>query len=303
MAFPASPGYGNLPRGNWSPQIFSQKVLKFLRAVTVADEITNTEFEGEINQKGDSVRILKEPEITTFDYTRGYVPSPQDIDDEDVTMTIDQAKGYLFREDDIEKRQAHVSFSQMAVGGAAYALNKAYETDILTQMIAGAGSAAEIGVSGTEKTVGFSAADFTPLDILNRLARFLDDNNVPDDGGRFMVATPQYYEWLSRESSKFVNAEQMGDPESVVKRRKMGAMTPIQGLTCYKSTLLPLNANSKPVILVGHRQATATAKNLLSAEVLRDQTTFADLYRGLMVWGRKVLRPEALFVAHVNFVA
>ena len=41
MAFPASAGYGNLPSGNFTPVIYSQKVLKFLRRTSVVEDITN----------------------------------------------------------------------------------------------------------------------------------------------------------------------------------------------------------------------------------------------------------------------
>jgi hypothetical protein len=43
MAFPAAPGYGNLPNGNFSPTIFSQKALKAFRKVSVVEDITNTD--------------------------------------------------------------------------------------------------------------------------------------------------------------------------------------------------------------------------------------------------------------------
>ena len=64
MAFPASGGYSNLPNGNWSPVIYSQKVLKFFRTASVAEDITNTDYAGEIENFGDTVKIIVEPTIT-----------------------------------------------------------------------------------------------------------------------------------------------------------------------------------------------------------------------------------------------
>ena len=61
MAFGTSAGYGNLPSGNFAPQIFSQKVLKFFRRASVAEDITNTDYTGEIENFGDTVNIIKEP--------------------------------------------------------------------------------------------------------------------------------------------------------------------------------------------------------------------------------------------------
>ena len=48
MAFGTAAGYGNLPSGNFAPEIFSQKVLKFFRRASVVEDITNTDYAGEI---------------------------------------------------------------------------------------------------------------------------------------------------------------------------------------------------------------------------------------------------------------
>ena len=64
MAFDTTTGYGNLPSGNFTPSIFSQKVLKFFRRASVVEDITNTDYAGEIENFGDTVNIIKEPTIT-----------------------------------------------------------------------------------------------------------------------------------------------------------------------------------------------------------------------------------------------
>lgn len=53
MAFQAAAGWGNLPNGNFSPTIFSQKALKFFRKASVVDDITNSDYFGEIAAYGD----------------------------------------------------------------------------------------------------------------------------------------------------------------------------------------------------------------------------------------------------------
>lgn len=41
MAFGSAAGWGNLPQGNFSPIIYSQKVLKTFRKASVVEDITN----------------------------------------------------------------------------------------------------------------------------------------------------------------------------------------------------------------------------------------------------------------------
>ena len=76
MAFGSASGYSNLPN-DFSPVIYSQKVQKSFRNSSVVEDITNTDYMGEIANFGDSVRIIKEPEITVSSYLRGFRSGPR----------------------------------------------------------------------------------------------------------------------------------------------------------------------------------------------------------------------------------
>jgi hypothetical protein len=62
---------GQFTNGNFSPIIFSKKAQVAFRKTSVCEDITNNDYFGEIANVGDSVRIIKEPEITVNAYTRG----------------------------------------------------------------------------------------------------------------------------------------------------------------------------------------------------------------------------------------
>ena len=89
MAFSTAAGYGNLPNGNFSPVIYSKQVQLAFRKSTVVGDITNSDYFGEISAQGDTVRIIKEPEISVQAYTRGTTVTAQDLDDEDFQDAID----------------------------------------------------------------------------------------------------------------------------------------------------------------------------------------------------------------------
>ena len=97
MAFKVASGYQNLPNGNFSPVIYSQKVQQAFRKSSVAESITNNDYFGEIANFGDTVRIIKEPEITVKAYSRGTTVTPQDLDDEDFNLVIDKANYFALR--------------------------------------------------------------------------------------------------------------------------------------------------------------------------------------------------------------
>ena len=138
MAFGRAAGHNNLPSGNFTPEIFSQKVLKFFRRASVAEDITNTDYAGEIENFGDTVRIIKEPTITVSSYARGSVVNPQDLADDQITMVVDQANAFGFKIDDIEERQSHVNFEALATSSGAYSLKRKYDANILQAMSDGA---------------------------------------------------------------------------------------------------------------------------------------------------------------------
>ena len=114
MAFKTAAGYGNLPNGNFSPVIYSKKVQSAFRKTSIVEDITNSDYFGEIANFGDTVRIIKEPEITVQEYARGTQVTPQDLTDDDFTLVVDKANYFAFKIDDIEEAHSHVNFESMA---------------------------------------------------------------------------------------------------------------------------------------------------------------------------------------------
>jgi len=131
MAFPKAPGYGNLPNGSFSPVIYSKQVQLAFRKASTVEDITNSDYFGEIANMGDSVKIIKEPEVSVQSYARGTQITAQDLNDEDFTLVVDQANYYAFKIDDIEAAHSHVNFMTMASDRAAYRLRDQYDQDVL----------------------------------------------------------------------------------------------------------------------------------------------------------------------------
>lgn len=306
MAFPSASGYGNLPNGVFTPVIYSKRVLLSLKKTAVVDEVTNTEFQGEISNMGDTVRIIKQPVMTVSAYTRGQVIQSQDIIDEDITLVINQAFVCQFYLDDIEVRQSHIDYMNLTVDAAAYAIRDKYDVGVLSDMANGVSSTNTAGTTAAELNIGFGGQDdYTPLDILSHLCTLLDVQNVPDDGKRFVVAAPGFYESLRREDSKLIEAQVISGnkDESVVINENLWSKYRVHGFRLYKSNNMPINATSgNNVLLAGHTMATATAASILKNEIVRSPNSFGDINRTLFVYGDKVLRPSALALAYCNII-
>ena len=132
------------PQANqfWVPEIYSKKVQIALRKASVAEAVCNTDYMGEIKSFGDTVNIVQEPQISVSDYTRGATTSSTALTDNELVLTIDQAKYFQFQLDDIEKRFSHINFQSVASDNAAYKLKDAMDENILHHIAVDASSVA-----------------------------------------------------------------------------------------------------------------------------------------------------------------
>jgi len=76
----------------------------------------------------------------------------------------------------------------------------------------------------------------------------------------------------------------------------------IDRFTIYNSNLLPNyvdGANNTFSMIAGTTAGLTFATQLTNTESLRAESTFGEIMRGLMVYGHKVVKPEALTTAYV----
>ena len=119
---------------------------------------------------------------------------------------------------------------------------------------------------------------------------------------------PVFLELLADEDSRFRNGD-FGEGGGL---RNGLTIKNFHGFRVYSSSNLPAvgtgagtsgsanqNANFG-VIVAGHDSAVATAEQLSKTETYRDPDSFADIVRGMHLYGRKILRPEAIVTAKYN---
>src|SRR5210317_2164501 len=175
MAFASAGGYTNLPNGNFSSVIYSKKVQLAFRKSTVVGDITNSDYFGEIANQGDTVRIIKEPEISVSAYLRGTTIAPQDLTDNDFSLVVDQANYFAFKVDDIEEAHSHVNFQSLASDRAAYRLADQYDQEVLGYLSGYKQSALHANADTINDVVNGTKADTTAgtdeLLAANKLSR------------------------------------------------------------------------------------------------------------------------------------
>jgi len=288
------------------PSVYSKKVLNFFRKASVAEAITNTDYAGEISAYGDSVKIIKEPVISVSDYTRGSDTSATKLTDQELTLVVDSAKAFKFIVDDIETNMSHVNFKEVASSSAAYALKDSYDAAIIANMFSGLSASSPDHIIGSDSgtadatmthatnsvdLLGSDGTGVDPLNLMARMSRLLDDQNVPEEG-RWFLAGPDFYEQLGQSGSKLLSVDFNAGQGSI--RNGLVSSGKLRGFDMYKSNNIAATSSASGKVLAGHMSSTATANTILSTEVIRDPSSFGDIVRGLHVYGSKVLRPEAL---------
>jgi len=302
MAVGRAAGYDNLVNDAFMPAIYSQKVLKYFRRSSVVEAITNTDYAGEIENFGDTVKIIKEPSITVSAYTRGSTVNAQDLTDTEITLVVDQGNYFAFKVDDIEERQSHLNWEALATSSGAYALKKQYDYNVLSNINSNA-STDTTNLGAASSAISCNTGDEC-ANLVSTAARLLDEADVPEDG-RWCVAPPQFYEILRQADAKLMDASVTGESTSALMN---GAVTArkVHGFTLYQSNAIavgstgsdstatfgPSSTSGETNVLFGHMSAVATASHIAKTEVVRDPNSFADIVRGLHVFGRKVLRPS-----------
>ena len=298
-------GYQNLPSGNWVPAVYSQKVQKFFRRASVVEDITNTDYAGEIENFGDTVNIVKEPSITVSDYARGQSVNTQSLADDKLQLTVDQGSYFAFKVDDIEERQSHVNWEALATSSGAYSLKKNYDYNVLKYIYDNAATSAANTGTDASPIDGDAAAD-TLADVISAAKTVLDGNDVPEEN-RWLVAPPAFYKQLRKAGAKIMDQSVMADGSASSMRNGMVTDRPLFGFRLYTTNAIAVSggaATSKTfgsagsneyAILYGHQSGVATANHIAKTELIRDPDSFSDIVRGLHVFGRKILRTDAVY--------
>ncbi len=293
---------------NFIPQLWGDSLLTALRKNLVyGGPLINRDWEGQIKQMGDTVKINMIGDITISNYSKDTdLASPQALTDAQSQLTITQAKYFNFEIDDVDQAQAanDGAIMQEAMSWAAYRLR-----DTIDQYLAGfyVDSAnvltAATPVAPTQANVG---AGTTVYDYLVQLGQKLTENAVPIQG-RWVVVPPWVKTYLTMDVrfSGFNTASaqdtlQSGTLTASDTNASDAYLGKIENMAVYESLNSPHisgtygQATSVDIVLAGHPIAWTMAEGINKTEAYRPPLRFADAVKGLCLYGAKTVRPYAL---------
>lgn len=268
------------------PELWSARLLYALDNAHIAANLVNRDYEGLIRQQGDTVHINTIGPVTVDDYTRNTdIEDPEVLTTTEQTLVIDQAKYFNFQVDDVDAAQSAGDLMDAAMARAAYALNDASDTYLLSVIASGADSG---NVIGSSAAVSLTASNV--YENIVALRTKLDKANVPT-GGRFIVVPPEVYALLLLDD-RFVKAADAGTANATLLNGEVGR---VAGFTVYMSNNTPYTSETWS-IPAGVATATTYAEQIVSTEAYRLEKRFADAVKGLHVYGAKVTDGKQLAV-------
>lgn len=304
MAYPAVAGQPTYS-GVFIPEIWSSKLVEKYYDQTVLSQISNTEYEGEIKSQGDKVIIRSNPTLEIMDYSIGQTLINQRPVGTKQELLIDKGMYWSAIIDKIVEKQQDIEQMNKWAEDAAEQLKIKLDTRVLASIVpsiasANKGSAAgriskglTLGVTGTPLAI--TKANI--LDTILYLGQALDEQNVPETG-RFILLP--YWATTRLKLSDIKDASLTGDGSTPLRNGRVGQ---IDRFTVYNSNLLPLYTDGSDTttnFIAGTKAGLTFATQLTDVEELKAESTFGRIMRGLMVYGHKVIKPEALASAYVK---
>lgn len=310
-AFDVSPSYS----GNFIPTLWSGKLAeKFYAASTFAD-CSNTDWEGDIKNMGDTVVINTIPTITVSNYQVGQSLTYQVPTSGSIDLLINQGKYFGVQISDVLEYQSKPTLMSMFTDDASMQMKIAVDRDCWLALF-NQGDAANYGATAGKLSAAYNlGTDLAPvtltgsniLSTINAMGSVLDEQNVPETD-RFLVITP--YDRQVLMSSNLAQAQFMGDSQSIQRNGKIGQ---IDRFTVYVSNLTPMGIAGKAwdgvtnesgalkrhTMIAGHKCAMSFASQINKVENIPNPNDFGQLVRGLNVYGRAITQATGLTAAIV----
>lgn len=270
------------------PEVWSRRLLSSLKKslVIAAPGVVNHDYEGEIAEQGDTVKINSVGRPTIGTYNPGVTQIvPEQLTTAQRSLVVDQSKYFAFEVDDVDRRQAAGDVIPEAMQEAAYGLRDVADQYVEALMRTGVHVDNQLGAKS------LTTVDDVMEDLIVPLSVRLDESDVPTEG-RYVIVPPWVHGMLQLDK-RFTDAGASGQESSAVNGRVGRA----GGFDVRVSNNLPLVTGDDYSVIAGHPMAVSYAEQINKTEAYRPEDSFSDAVKGLHLYGAKVVRPKALATA------
>lgn len=277
---------------NFIPTLWSARLLAHLDKAHVYAALVNRDYEGEIKNYGDTVKVNQIGDVTIKNYVKGQdIDDPEELNGDQQELKIDQAKYFNFSIDDVDNAQTNPKLMDEAMQRAAYGMNDTTDGFLANLMAVGA---INNGDNLGSDDVPLVPTAETAYDMLVDLGTDLTEKNVPTMGR--WVVVPAWFHGLLLKDKRFVgNGTDYN--KALIEGGEVGVAA---GFKVNLSNNVPNTAGAKYKIVAGTNAAASFAEQILKTEAYRPEKRFSDAVKGLHVYGAKVFQGKCLSVLTAN---
>ena len=270
---------------NFIPEVWSAQLLSSLKKTLVfaGPGVANRNYEGEIADKGDTVKITSISRPTVETYTKNSTTiTPETLTDAQRSLLIDQSKYFAFEVDDIDLRQSANGGALMAEAAqeSAYALG-----DTADQLVAGLYTG--VDSANAISTTSITSAALALTGLVNLKVK-LDVANVPTQG-RYVIVPPWYHGLLLQNTS-FIDLSASGSADAL----RNGTVGRAFGFDVLVSNNCVNVTGDDWIVQAGYPGALSFAEQIVKVEAYRPESAFSDALKGLHLYGAKLVRPTGI---------
>lgn len=268
---------------NFKPIVWAKAIEQNREKMMVAAKLCNRDYEGEIKNLGDKVKIngVSRPTITSYDDING-LGDFERLQDQSTMLEITESKAFHFYVGDIDKRQSAGNIMDAELTEAAAALAEVMDGYIYSFY-------KEAGIVTDVESLTCDNV----LTIINDTLGKLWKNNVPTTEQVSLEVTPEFL-------TKLQMAKLLVDTDnSSVLTSGVSHKLKTFNIDVYMSNNLPKDKNGKDVCFLRTKKAISFAEQLKEVKSYEPQNFFGEAVKGLQVYGAKVIRPDELAVIKV----
>ena len=273
---------------NFIPTVWSENLYQELDKKYIAVANCNREYEGEIRERGNTVRICGINDVTVSEYTKNAnMSAPAALSDTVRDLVIDQAKYFNFQIDDIDRAQSSPKLMEAAMKNAANALANDADSYVFN-LYSQAGKTLTSEAVTTENIV----------DLLIDARTALFEGNVSDPGDIVIEVSPEIA-GLILKAKVHLSTDNTDSLEA-------GCIGSIGGCKIFVSNnIVKVEGESGYThkCFARTKRAIAFAEQLSEIDAYRPELRFADAVKGLHLYGAKIVYPDELVVLDLSHPA
>lgn len=267
---------------NFIPKIWSKAINRELERAMVFAEDCNRQYEGDVKQMGDTVKILGVGKPTITKQVGGSIilDDAETVEDTSVEMLINRIAYFNYLVDDIDRRQA--------VGGLMDALSKESSEGVANAMDEDIAALAALDDAPKLYKTTKAVTVENILDEFDLAVEKLMENDVKPETKIVATVSP----WVKTLLRKAYVQLDTDNSEMI----KNGYVGRYNNLYIKVSNNTHKNADNGSDIMIRTQRAVAFANPLTHVEPYRPEKRFADAVKGFVLYGTKIVRPKEMIV-------